>query len=230
MGIATSSPRSVGRVLRGLCFFAACVAAALTLAACSGNSPGAPTAANGTANGRSSTTTTASRPIGSTDPHRGVTTTTSLKAATTTPHQVKTTTTPHVTTTTAKGVPQPVGTAQLSYGPAKGEVTVTSIGNVKIEAAGNLGFTLSVRNAGTLPYNCAALKAQARTASSETAIVGPLTGASGVPCAGSEDTLASGSSETFAFLIQLVGGAPRKVIALPFGSYASKVVWSVSGA
>jgi hypothetical protein len=222
MGIATSSPRSVGRIVKGWCFFAACVAAALTLAACSGNSPGAPSVANGTANGGSSTTTTASRPIGSTDPHRDGTTTTSLQAATTT--------TPHVTTTTARGVPQPVGTAQLSYGPAKGEVTVTSIGNVKIEAAGNLGFTLSVRNAGTLPYNCAALKAQARTASSETAIVGPLTGASGVPCTGSEDTLASGSSETFAFLIQLVGGAPRKVIALPFGSYASKVVWSVSGA
>jgi hypothetical protein len=98
------------------------------------------------------------------------------------------------------------------------------------DGSSRLTFTLSLRNAGTLPYNCAALKAQAATEHSDTAIVGPLTGSTGLACASSDDTLAPGASQAFAFYIPLVGGAAQEVIVLPYGSPASKIVWAVSGA
>lgn len=106
---------------------------------------------------------------------------------------------------------------------------MVSIGNVMPDGSSHLTFTLHLRNTGTLPYNCGALKAQAATADSVTAIVVPLAGSSGLACTGSDDTMAPGESQTFAFYIPLVGGAAREVIVLPFGSFASKVVWAVAG-
>ena len=96
-------------------------------------------------------------------------------------------------------------------------------------SSSHLSFTLNLRNAGTLPYNCGALKAQARTGHTVSAIVGPLLGSSGLPCPSADDTIAPGKNQSFAFYIPLVGGAAQDIIVLPYGSYDSRVVWAVSG-
>ncbi len=106
---------------------------------------------------------------------------------------------------------------------------MASISNVMTDASNHLTFTLNLRNAGSLPYNCAALKAQAHTEQSDTAIVAPVTGSTGLACPGADDLLDPGQSETFAFYIPLVGGTAQEVIVLPYGSYDSRVVWAVSG-
>ncbi len=202
-------------------------AAVVLLAACSTN-PTTPRPSANSANGRSSTTTAASFPPTN---HQGSTTSTPGQSTTTTSlRRVTATTTPRLTTTTASGAPQPRGVAQRSHGPVEREATVASIGNVMAGSSSHLSFTLNLRNTGTLPYNCGALKAQARTGHTVSAIVGPLLGSSGLPCPSPDDTIAPGKNETFAFYIPLVGGPAQDVIVLPYGSYASRVVWAVSGA
>jgi hypothetical protein len=216
---------SAGRVRR---LGWACVSfglAIVLLAACSADTPSPPSASSA-AKGRSSTTATTPRP---TIP-RNVTTTTAPPQSTTTPlPQATTTTAPFLTSTTASGTSQPLDTAQNSQGVFKGDTVVVSISNVMTDASNHLTFTLNLRNTGTLPYNCAALKAQARTEHSDTAIVAPVTGSTGLACPGADDLLDPGQSETFAFYIPLVGGTAQEVIVVPYGSYASRVVWSVSG-
>lgn len=141
-----------------------------------------------------------------------------------------TTTLPHgATTTTTTGAPEPPLAPQSSHGAAKGEDVVASIANVVNDGGGHLTFTLNLRNAGTRPYTCAALKAVAYTSKGRSAIVAPLAGATGLACTNSDDTLGPGQSQTVAFLIPLVGGAAGRVAVLPFGSFASKIVWPLSG-
>jgi hypothetical protein len=219
---ATLAATSLERVRRSICLVALGVAG-VALAACSA-SPSSPSADSGAVNGHSSGTRT---PSGRSAHRHQVGTSTTFDQVTTTTVQV-TTTTARVTTTTASGVAQPPSSAQNSNGVAKGETTAMSIANVK-STAGDLSFTLRLRNTGTLPYSCADLKAQARTTSSVTAIVPPITGESGILCKGTDDTLSPAATQTFVFFIPLVGGRATQVIGMPFGSYASRVVWSVGG-
>jgi hypothetical protein len=172
---------------------------------------------------------TSATPTSSAASHSTTTTSRPHRTTTTIGHQVTTTLVPSVTTTTPGSPSNSLGAAQASYGSNKGEAAVASIGNVVNDGSGHLSFIVNLRNAGTLPYNCDALKAEARTAHGSTPILGPLTGTSGVPCPGPEDTLAPGGNETFAFYIPVTGGAAREVVVLPFGSYASRLVWSLSG-
>ena len=200
--------------------------AMVLLAACSSD-PTTPRPSAIPATGRSSTTAGASLPPTN---HQGSTTSAPGQSTTTTSlRRVTATTTPRLTTTTASGAPQPRGAPQRSHGPSTCEASVASIGNVMAGSSSHLSFTLDLRNAGTLPYNCGALKAQARTGHTVSAIVGPLLGTSGLPCPSPDDTIAPGKNETFAFYIPLVGGAAQDIIVLPYGSYASRVVWAVSG-
>jgi hypothetical protein len=192
--------------------------------------------------GTSGAPTSAPAATSSTEPHTGTTavrtgqsTTGAQGSATTTVPQVTTlphgaTTPRHGTTTTTSGKAPPANATQAAHGAAKGDAIVASLANVVNDGSGHVSFTVHLQNDGTLSYNCAALKAQGLTARGRSAIVAPLTGSSGLPCAGTDDSIAPGGSQTFAFLIPLVGGAAHQVIALPFGSYTSKVVWSLSGA
>jgi hypothetical protein len=196
------------------------------LAACSADTTSPPSASSA-AKARAATTTTASHP---TIPRIPTTTTTPLQPTTTTSSaRAATTTAPFLTPTTASGTSQPLDTAQNSHGVFKGDTVVASISNVMTDASSHLTFTLNLRNTGTLPYNCGALKAQARTEQSDTAIVAPVTGSTGLACPGADDLLDPGQNETFAFYIPLVGGTAQEVIVLPYGSYDSRVVWAVSG-
>ncbi len=182
---------------------------AVLFAACSGGASHTPRSENGALSGGPSTTAGAQA-------HSG--------AATTAPPRVTTTSLARTTTT----APKPDTAAQPSYGPVKGESTTASIGNVVTDVSGRLTFTLDLRNAGSLPYNCGALKALARTDHGDSAIVAPLGGPTGLPC-GTDNTIAPGDDKIFAFFIPLVGEAARQVVALPYGSLRSEVVWSVSG-
>ena len=216
----TLVPKSIDHITRGACLCVTLGVAAVALAACSAN----PTTPSADAGGLKGHGATATSPLSGSAAHGRLDTSTTVNVTTTT--GAVTTTTPRVTTTTASGVAQPLASAQNSNGAAKGETTAMTIGNVRTDS-GDLSFTVNVRNTGSVPYDCTALKAQARTASSLTAIVAPIAGESGVLCAGGDDALAPGAKQTFAFFVPLVGGKATQVIALPFGSYASRVVWSI---
>ncbi len=216
------------RARRWLGVFGALALAAVALAAC-GNGANSGTMAaiekavarTTTTEPQATTTTSPSTHPGSPTSVPGGVTTTAPRATTTLPGRA-------TTTTTTRATPEPPLPSQNSHGTAKGEAAVASIANVMNDGRGHLTFTLNLRNAGALPYNCAALKAVAYTSTGRSAIVAPLAGATGLACPSSDDTLPPGGNQTFAFDIPLVGGAAGQVAALPFGSFASKVAWSLT--
>ena len=126
---------------------------------------------------------------------------------------------------TAAGVAQPLRVTEASKGPKTGMLLVGSPKVVWVyNRSGRVTFVLNLTNKGTVPYDCKALQAtQIPTKGADRGHTSPW-----IPCMGSGQTIVPGSTEPVTFFLPGNTHPPKDVVVLPYGSNASRMVWTVA--
>ena len=129
-------------------------------------------------------------------------------------------------TTRSGGIPQPLHVTQVSNGPKTGMRIVGSPNLVLVwRQPGQVTFGLYLANKGSASYECAALEAtQIPTNGGAVRPYAPLGS-----CTGPGHTIAPGSREFVVFFLPGNSHPPKDIAVLPYGSNASRMVWTVAG-
>ena len=128
------------------------------------------------------------------------------------------------TTTTTTQTPVAPNVITGSYGHVKGQV-ITGYLFHYYTADDAYWFNALLTNAGTLPYPCSQLRGYVVTGTGARILAGPATGSGGVACPG-DNTMQSGTRNTFTFYAPLNGSGATLVEIEPFGPSVQGMVWN----